>query len=375
MSIPTLPQQKYIMKSYLYSVLGAILMMSCQTSSFNEIVITGYDDSVKENPVEAIKKIDVTPLSLKTGEFISSPVKVEMTDEYIFLLDNNKLLEFNHEGKFLRQIGQSGHGHGEYLNVVTFAINNGVIYIIDCSRNSALLYSTDGTFIKELKAPEDGLCNAKNILFDNDHDMIISNHVYNDFNDILTKWNIKTNELYTLSNVPMKSAGTREFIGKHPVVKHDTDIMYICPFSNTLCSLAGPSLVFQSDKDIVPQTKLSSIKDFSIMTYAEFDTFFHGFTDIFETENSIILSYFENEYTIVNKDDWTCKTYSMAQEWDCLFPFYKIMNTYNNKFISIVSPEELTNIIENTAEFDEKDNLKILQERNSENYFLIEIEI
>ena len=376
MPIPSLlSKKKNIMKSYIYSVLGAILLMSCQASVFNEIVITGYDEPVKENPVEAIKNIDITPLCLKANEFMSSPVKVEMTDEHIFLLDNNKLLEFNHEGNFLRQIGRSGHGHGEYLNVVTFAINNGVVYVTDCSRNSVLLYSADGTFIKELKAPENGLCNAKDVLFDNDHEMIVSNHVYNDFNDILTEWNIETNDLHTLSNVPRKSAGTREYIGKHPVVKHNADIMYIYPFSNILYRLAGPSLVFQTNKDFVPQSKLSSIEDFSIMTYAEFDTYFHGFTDIFETDNNIILSYFEDEYTIVNKDNWTCKTYSMTQEWDSLFPFYKIMSTYDNRFISVVSSEELINIIENSAEFSGKDSLRKLQKRYPENYFLIEIEI
>lgn len=123
----------------------------------DDIVVTGYDDSAVENPTELIKDMNIIPLVIDSGEVIMSfPQKVEIIDNYVLVLDNNNLFEFDGDGNFLRQIGRNGHGHGEYLHLITFTTNNGNVNLIDPSKNSVLVYSIDGDFIEEINAPASG---------------------------------------------------------------------------------------------------------------------------------------------------------------------------------------------------------------------------
>ena len=169
------------MRRYLPFVLCVLMLTSCMKVKTEYIEVLGYDDFIADNPTELIKDMKIMPLVVDGGGIrMSFPQKVEITDNYVLVLDNNKLIEFDGDGNFLRQIGECGHGHGEYIYIITFAVSNGNIHIIDPSKNSVLVYSTEGDFIEEIKAPEATLSNAKEVIFTKDDRIIISNHIYND---------------------------------------------------------------------------------------------------------------------------------------------------------------------------------------------------
>lgn len=91
-------------------------------------------DNVKELPVSLIaNEIEYVPLETIKNFLLKKIDKLSFTDSFIFVSDFNKLLQFNRKGKFIRQIGKSGKGPGEYLYVMAFSINEqkSRIYIRD----------------------------------------------------------------------------------------------------------------------------------------------------------------------------------------------------------------------------------------------------
>lgn len=340
----------------------------------DDIVVTGYDDSAVENPTELIKDMNIIPLVIDSGEVIMSfPQKVEIIDNYVLVLDNNNLFEFDGDGNFLRQIGRNGHG--EYLHLITFTTNNGNVNLIDPSKNSVLVYSINGDFIEEINAPASALSNAKEVIYANDDRIIISNHIYNDFNNTITEWSTKINTLNVLDKVSMESSGAREYIGKHPISMFSDEFMYIQPFSNIINRVSGHPIVIKTNKNIVPESKLSGIKNFNITTYGEFDDYFHGFTDVYETNDKIILPYFDDECTIVDKGEMTCKCYKSGKDRATIFPLFKIAGVHGNKIISVLSQDDIRDIVDGTSDFKGKDSLIQIQSRSANNYILIEVEL
>jgi hypothetical protein len=93
---------------------------------------------------------DITTIPLETKEecLIKEIVKVLFHGNKMFLQDEaQKLLVFDTNGKFLKEIGKKGKGPGEFLELRDFDIDkDGNIYILD--RKQILKYNNDGTFLK-----------------------------------------------------------------------------------------------------------------------------------------------------------------------------------------------------------------------------------
>lgn len=89
--------------------------------------------------------LETTPSSLlrKINQLV-------ITDSNIFISDYHKLIQFDHNGKFIRQIGANGRGPGEYIYVSGFCVDNQSkkIYIIAWGIYSILEFNFDGKFIR-----------------------------------------------------------------------------------------------------------------------------------------------------------------------------------------------------------------------------------
>jgi hypothetical protein len=73
------------------------------------------------------------------------------SDKYIFVSDINKLLQFDKNGKFIRQIGSQGRGPGEYRTVSSFCIDDkrDEIYII--SGRDIVVFDFNGKSTRSFK--------------------------------------------------------------------------------------------------------------------------------------------------------------------------------------------------------------------------------
>lgn len=73
-----------------------------------------------------------------------------ISDNYIgFCTPNNKFQLFDHNGKFVRSIGNIGHGPGEYINIYGACIDekNGYVYLSDMMTRRLSKYKIDGEFM------------------------------------------------------------------------------------------------------------------------------------------------------------------------------------------------------------------------------------
>lgn len=109
----------------------------------------------KTNLENLIKEYKIIPLNY--DKIISNIDKVKLLKDKIYVQDSKTiaLLEFNSDGKFIKQIGRIGAGPGEYLSVHDFEIDEitGHIFILSLQKMSLIEYDKDGKYIKSFKIP------------------------------------------------------------------------------------------------------------------------------------------------------------------------------------------------------------------------------
>ena len=94
------------------------------------------------------KDLSYIPLETTPKCLITNIKKILFSNSYIFISEFNKLLQFDRNGKFIRQIGSTGSGPGEYLSVGDFCIDEKKkeICIIFSSGSKLLIFGFDGVF-------------------------------------------------------------------------------------------------------------------------------------------------------------------------------------------------------------------------------------
>jgi len=113
---------------------------------------------------------DIKYIKLETNDscFIGEIKKAVLDDSYIFISspykDYTRLLMFSVNGKFIRNIGISGRGPGEYSDVMDFCLNRAeqIIYILD-PLGKILSYNYSGKYLKTINLT----CRPAGLLFFN----------------------------------------------------------------------------------------------------------------------------------------------------------------------------------------------------------------
>jgi hypothetical protein len=137
-------------------VTSSMLLSSCRNS---EHIATGliYQVNLERdiNNISTIplsylgSKLEYIPLETDSACLIRRISGIFVSDSFLFVSDNNRLLLFNRDGNFIRQIGSSGRGPGEYLRVRDFDIDvhNEEVYILEGRK--VLVYNFNGLFRRD----------------------------------------------------------------------------------------------------------------------------------------------------------------------------------------------------------------------------------
>jgi hypothetical protein len=98
------------------------------------------------------KQLSYIPLETTPECLIQKIRKILFSDSFIFISEYSKLLQFDKNGKFIRQIGSSGTGPGEYISVGDFCIDEQKkeIYMIFSSAPKLLIFGFDGVLKKSI---------------------------------------------------------------------------------------------------------------------------------------------------------------------------------------------------------------------------------
>jgi len=158
---------KTIFKLYGYLFFVSFMAFSCtQTQSSNNPVTTEGKPSKVEYPIQLnlpekgddtlkaslfAESVKYIPLETNNETFLRGIWEIRMNDSIIAIADSKQLLLFDYNGKFLRRIGKTGNGPGEFLYIFNFELLQDTLYISSSGKHSIIKYSLDGTFQKELK--------------------------------------------------------------------------------------------------------------------------------------------------------------------------------------------------------------------------------
>lgn len=132
------------------------LLLGCSKSSDNSSLVT-FDVPVKDAKNIQLStiamRIDSVPLETLSDHLISRIIDIDHDQEAIYVADVNALYKFTKSGEFIKQIGKTGQGPGEYLNVTDIALDRKTnkIYIASAFSQKIICYDTEGELVKESK--------------------------------------------------------------------------------------------------------------------------------------------------------------------------------------------------------------------------------
>lgn len=99
------------------------------------------------------ENIRYIPLETKENNFLRSIYKLQMCDAYIYVSDRRAVYQFNHDGKFIRQVGRPGKGPGEHSKRISFTLNHALneVLIFSSGTNQLNFYDIDSGEFKHSK--------------------------------------------------------------------------------------------------------------------------------------------------------------------------------------------------------------------------------
>lgn len=147
---------KYIF-SALQLVVGSVLLLSCSDRTLNIDSVNIPLQSTDTAMTTFNDYFDISmclPLEDTNECHISFARRIECFEEnyYVFSSNGNVgLFVFGRDGKFIRKIGEKGHGPGEYTNILDFTIDrkNRRLLLLCNMPSLVKVYTLDGTFLEE----------------------------------------------------------------------------------------------------------------------------------------------------------------------------------------------------------------------------------
>lgn len=142
------------MKRQYYLCLFVIVLsfFGCRTNNKNiETFIGTSTDICKEDVYlsDIINVKSIIPLETKTESLIGDCKKIlKFADKYYISFNRNALVVFNEQGEFIRAIGKIGNGPGEYTSISDFSVTKDGIFI-NVNRQ-ILQYTHDGEFLRSI---------------------------------------------------------------------------------------------------------------------------------------------------------------------------------------------------------------------------------
>jgi len=119
-----------------------------------KVDIEEFKNNIKPVTLSEIgKDLIYIPLETNSQSLLRNINRLAFSNKYIFVSDFDKLIQFDHEGNFLRQIGSIGRGPGEYIHVSYFDIDDKSerIYILAWGIHTILEYDFNGQFIRSFE--------------------------------------------------------------------------------------------------------------------------------------------------------------------------------------------------------------------------------
>lgn len=127
-----------------------MLLIACKHSDDKILMVDTHAKVVKQaNLSDVFQKGRCVKLDTDDSCLISAVSQVNTTQDFIFVSENKRLLQFDRSGRLIKQIGSHGRGPGQYNIIRHMAIDSLNERVFISSRN-LLCYHFDGSFIRNL---------------------------------------------------------------------------------------------------------------------------------------------------------------------------------------------------------------------------------
>ena len=145
------------MKKYNYfSLIIVVLFVTCNNDTKNSELLEIPVD-IGQNISLSLSEIadEITAIELElTDESLINPDyinRIVLCDNYVIIAEQKRIHVFGMDGKFVRSIGSTGQGPGEYMSIRTVAIDesNKRLFVYSSISRKLICYNLDGKLIKE----------------------------------------------------------------------------------------------------------------------------------------------------------------------------------------------------------------------------------
>ncbi len=153
--------RKTIFIPLLSVILFSVSSCSNKKSSIDQGMVTidvplQADESTQLPRVSELFQVTDVILSASSIEsLVSNIYEIKYSGDTLFILSGDALLLFKTDGRFIAKIDKQGRGHGEYVDLIGFEIDQKNNNILIFDRFGVLRYTMDGKFID--KAPIKGM--------------------------------------------------------------------------------------------------------------------------------------------------------------------------------------------------------------------------
>jgi hypothetical protein len=144
-------------------LIGVFVLLGCSSNKKQEpisksgIPMINLSEDVSTVPSlllsEAAEKLEIVPLEMTDESVLSDITEMQVTDHNIWIDHGREfyIYRFSRSGKFLNRIGSIGQGPGEYVNYLTFLVDEDKkeVYIFS-TNNGVLVYDFEGGFKKQI---------------------------------------------------------------------------------------------------------------------------------------------------------------------------------------------------------------------------------
>lgn len=152
---------------------------SSSANDLNRFLVINYEDAISSKKTVTLSQLasDVEYVQLETNKDcmiqIELNTKYFFTDSYIFVSNRDHILQFSHEGKFIKKIGSPGRGPGEIDLIRTMSVlpDKQLIVVQKNGERKLLFFSFDGKLVKTVQF----LSYITNIIVMNDENYIAYN--------------------------------------------------------------------------------------------------------------------------------------------------------------------------------------------------------
>lgn len=283
-------------------IIIVVIITSCTQQKKN---LLEFDPKVVDNNNVKLSEIadDISYIPLDNSIKIGLIYNYRISKNSIYLSAKDiGVLEFNKDGKFVRNIGNIGRGPGEYTYYFDFTVddNSGAIYVLD--QGNLKVYSKSGNYLRSITLNKygDNLASFEII----DSKVII--YFMLQYGEPKYDWIV----IDTLGNmINGKKRSIPEFktnwLIQGGTYKYDNRVTYWNPFTDTAFSIL-PDLTYKASFIITPgEHRFPKVK---FESFEEFQKYLR-IENIFETNQYIFLRYHYQKPTIALIDKKTGKTY------------------------------------------------------------------